>query len=51
VRILLRKMDALRESDGWLMGGRRMRFTGKMGGGRFFPTTRKKSIETRKKIN
>jgi hypothetical protein len=31
------------------MDGRRTRFAGEMGGGRFFPTTRKKSIETRKK--
>ena len=31
------------------MDGRRTRFAGEMGGGRFFPTTRKKSIEARKK--
>ena len=31
------------------MDGPRTRLVGEMGGGRFFPTTRKKSIETRKK--
>jgi hypothetical protein len=31
------------------MDGRRTRFAGEMGGGRFFLTTRKKSIETRGK--